>query len=283
MGIVRVLSEYQISYSGGTRNVVLEFFFDDDGGFYPVIRYRDTGGQTLQCVPFFVDWDVAGFTNNYAEYYMGGWYQNHYEFALEGVLPCDANGFSLRLGKKSYDPKVYCGPDSADIPVQFVTQLSGVMTERHPVQSIIYPRNTDGNDNAYFLMIRGFDSGEEHSPQYVVTLDDSSPLRSVRSPLSGEKASADGSGLSILAEPNPLGGETTISYRLPAESHVVLRIYDVKGALVRTIVDAPQSQGSHSVIWDGNDGNGNAASPGVYFSRLEAGDVSGVSKMIVLR
>jgi len=73
-------------------------------------------------------------------------------------------------------------------------------------------------------------------------------------------------------EPNPFNPSTTIYYDVPeAGGRVSLRIYDVEGRLVRTLVEGPQAAGKRrSVDWNGvRDGGGRVAS-GVYFGRLQA-------------
>jgi hypothetical protein len=69
--------------------------------------------------------------------------------------------------------------------------------------------------------------------------------------------------------PNPFNPRTTISYSLPQSGRVKLAIYDVRGARVRTLVDADQPGGAQSAVWDGM-GDGDKSVPsGVYFVRLE--------------
>ena len=66
--------------------------------------------------------------------------------------------------------------------------------------------------------------------------------------------------------------------------HVVLRIYDVSGRLVRSLVSgAVQEAGHHSVDWDGRDATGAATHAGLYFGRLEAGGGSDVRRLVLTR
>ncbi len=84
--------------------------------------------------------------------------------------------------------------------------------------------------------------------------------------------------------PNPFNPTTTIRFDLAATGQVKLRIYDVAGRLVRTLLDAPRPAGAaQSVTWDGLDDVGERASSGVYFYRLEAGTQSFTRKMVVMK
>jgi hypothetical protein len=62
------------------------------------------------------------------------------------------------------------------------------------------------------------------------------------------------------AHPNPFNPQTTIGYSIASPGRVLMRVYDVRGALVRTLVDGNQTAGPQSVRWDGTDGRGSQAS-----------------------
>jgi len=84
--------------------------------------------------------------------------------------------------------------------------------------------------------------------------------------------------------PNPFNPVTTITYGLAERAPVTLRIYDVSGRLVRTLVDEVQEPGrSYTVVWDGRNAYGRSVSSGVYFCRLTAGAGASARKMVLLR
>ncbi len=70
--------------------------------------------------------------------------------------------------------------------------------------------------------------------------------------------------------PNPFNPSTTIRFALPTASTVILRVYDILGREVQTLVQETRQAGYHTVVWDGRDRNGNPASSGAYFFRIEA-------------
>jgi hypothetical protein len=78
--------------------------------------------------------------------------------------------------------------------------------------------------------------------------------------------------------PNPFNPVTEIRYDLAQEGPVSLRIYNVRGAQVATLVDAPQRAGAYAVCWDARD-----VASGVYFCRLQAGEFGKTVKMVLLR
>ncbi len=70
--------------------------------------------------------------------------------------------------------------------------------------------------------------------------------------------------------PNPCGEFTIINYQLPKPSHTSLKIYDVAGRLVRTLVDERRKAGYYLARWDGKDTVGEKVASGIYFYRLSA-------------
>ena len=84
--------------------------------------------------------------------------------------------------------------------------------------------------------------------------------------------------------PNPFNPTTVIQYEVPkAGGYVTLRIYDVTGRLVKTLVDGIEKASRKSVLWDGRDARGARAASGVYFYRLEAPGYVMTRKMVLLK
>lgn len=78
--------------------------------------------------------------------------------------------------------------------------------------------------------------------------------------------------------PNPFNPSTTIRYQLPANNRVTLKIYDILGREVRTLVDGREAAGTHSVTFDAAD-----LPSGVYFYRIEAGSYQKTKKLVLLK
>ena len=71
--------------------------------------------------------------------------------------------------------------------------------------------------------------------------------------------------------PNPFNPLTRISFRLDRDAQVSLRVYDVQGRLVRTLVDDYLAAGPRLVEWDGSDDEGRSVASGTYYLRLQGG------------
>ena len=84
--------------------------------------------------------------------------------------------------------------------------------------------------------------------------------------------------------PNPFNPTTTISYDVPAGGgHVTLRIYDVAGRLVRTLVDGAGTAGRKTASWDGGSDSGHKVATGVYFYRMTAPGFEQTRKMVLMK
>jgi hypothetical protein len=83
--------------------------------------------------------------------------------------------------------------------------------------------------------------------------------------------------------PNPFLAATTIPFRLEADGHATLQVFDVTGRRQVRLVDGALSAGSHAVSWDGRDGLGRALPSGVYFCRLEFDGRTVSRKMLRIR
>ena len=80
--------------------------------------------------------------------------------------------------------------------------------------------------------------------------------------------------------PNPFNPTTTIAYSIPVGTYgrTSLRVYDMLGREVTTLMNEVKQPGNHSILWDARD-----MASGVYFYRLEAGTFVQTKKMILIR
>lgn len=106
------------------------------------------------------------------------------------------------------------------------------------------PASTGKNKDAYYKAGIGFITGVENTPAPSLT-------RLLRN------------------YPNPFNPQTRIEFQLPRDAQVSLRVYDVSGRLVRTLVDGYLAGGRRTVDWDGRGDNGVTVASGTYFLRLE--------------
>jgi hypothetical protein len=85
----------------------------------------------------------------------------------------------------------------------------------------------------------------------------------------------------VCTAPNPTHGSVEITFTLASPGEVDLRIYDVRGTAVRTLVQGTRAAGPQSSVWDGRNTRGSRVGPGVYFVKLSTRD--GVRRTKVVR
>jgi len=90
--------------------------------------------------------------------------------------------------------------------------------------------------------------------------------------------------VSITNHPNPFNPTTTFRFALTTRARVALRVYDVTGRLVASIVDDVRDAGIHEVVWNGRSSQGGGMLPsGVYHARLTAGSVVRTRRVVLVR
>ncbi|MEA2062789.1 MAG: FlgD immunoglobulin-like domain containing protein, partial [Gemmatimonadota bacterium] len=86
--------------------------------------------------------------------------------------------------------------------------------------------------------------------------------------------------------PNPFNPSTTIGFSVPASHEIQtvrLFVYDIRGRLVRTLVDGVREPGCYTAYWDGTDAAHRQVASGVYFYRIQAGRFTQTRKMVLLK
>jgi hypothetical protein len=83
--------------------------------------------------------------------------------------------------------------------------------------------------------------------------------------------------------PNPFNPSTAIRYSLAAPGLVKLRVYNLLGQEVATLVDGQMTVGEHTTVWNGRDAHGMSVASGIYFYRLEASAAAGGEKFSSMR
>jgi hypothetical protein len=83
--------------------------------------------------------------------------------------------------------------------------------------------------------------------------------------------------------PNPFNPVTSIRYSIPSDGKVILKVYNILGQEVVSLVNGLQKAGRHTVIWNGKDANGRAAGSGLYLYRIQAGNFTLTRKMLLVK
>jgi len=114
-----------------------------------------------------------------------------------------------------------------------------------------------------------------------VTLASAAPVGLSGSPEAGTRAPVAAANLSV--QPNPFNPTTTIWLDVASPARVSLRIFDVRGALVKTLTDENLTAGRTPIRWDGRDDRGRAVASGIYFVHYESKGVRMTRRAVLLK
>ncbi|HNZ86274.1 MAG TPA: FlgD immunoglobulin-like domain containing protein [bacterium] len=85
------------------------------------------------------------------------------------------------------------------------------------------------------------------------------------------------------AYPNPFKTQTSVSYNLPKSGNVEIGVYNIKGQLIKTLINETKSSGEHNISWNGIDQNGHSVATGIYFFKMVSGKYSAIKKVMLVK
>ena len=88
---------------------------------------------------------------------------------------------------------------------------------------------------------------------------------------------------SVTCSPNPFNPSTKITYHMPQRGELSLKIYNIRGELVKTLIDEVVEAGSGFVVWDGTDGGGHKVASGVYFYKASSTGGTFINKIALIK
>ncbi len=158
------------------------------------------------------------------------------------------------------------------------TEFSGLILQTNIDLMIgqVLPDNTNYNFNGVLDDIRIYD--------YSLSRDEIENLfGNPASIINDEKSAIPSNNFLFQNYPNPFNLSTTINYQTNKTGTVVLRIYNILGKLIRTLVNRVENPGYYSIKWDGKNDNNQIVTSGIYFYKLRAGPFTESKKLILLK
>ena len=83
--------------------------------------------------------------------------------------------------------------------------------------------------------------------------------------------------------PNPFNPTTTIEYQLPVTCHISIKVFNIIGQEINSLVDHIQKRGHYKIIWDGKNNMGKSVSSGLYIILMEADKFSQSHKILLIK
>jgi hypothetical protein len=149
-------------------------------------------------------------------------------------------------------------------------------------QGLISGHGTSEAHHEYSYVDRGLVNGVTYT--YKLVDVDLEGVRTTHGPISVTAAAQVPSDYALSQNyPNPFNALTTITYSIPEDSHVSVKVFNVLGAEVRALVDQHHKANTYQATWDGKDADGMSVASGVYFCTMEAGEFSQTTKMVFLK
>ncbi len=89
--------------------------------------------------------------------------------------------------------------------------------------------------------------------------------------------------LAVRGYPNPFNPTVTLALDLPRTGETMVKIYNVRGELVRELARGKYAAGHHELVWNGRDDRGGAVASGVYFAEVRSGDAAELTRLTLVR
>lgn len=215
-----------------------------------------------------------------------------YTFLFEDTIPNPGDVTQVRLRLRNTGSTATAPVVSTGITV--IDTCASILFEDHPFYGDIAAGDTASAVGWYLIQIGEECPGNDEILFHLdIAGDDRSYWEDTLAIYLYPVGIGDGGGGSVplafaLGQnfPNPFNPSTTIEYALPAgpaSEPVVVTVYDLRGRIVRKLVDEPQVPGVYRVRWDGRDDAGREVGSGVYLYRIKAGSFESRRKMVLLK
>lgn len=216
------------------------------------------------------------------------------ELAISGdgkiLYAATHGGGVFRLAFTNYSPKIYSYyPDNTD---------TLIVDKGDTVRFTVLASDANNDSLQYYWFLDSEPLDSKANELLLDTKDKEIGLYSVKVNVSdGELSTSgewilnikEGAGIEVLPTdkkidfispnyPNPFKNVTLIEYSISKDRKVSIKVYDINGRLVRTLVDRFQKSGKYKLYW-----NSKKLATGIYFYRIKAGEFSRTKKMMIVK
>lgn len=159
---------------------------------------------------------------------------------------------------------------SVNYGASFTTLVDDYQTNA-PIKGIY---QIDGTDTIIFLNVLGL--------HVYYSSDQIYPINTAV-PNAGYELPEVYSSIKASSYPNPFNPETTIKYKLPKDGDTTIRIFNLKGQLIKTLLRKNLTSGQHTIAWNGSNKNGDKCPSGMYFYKIEQNNNSLTQKIVLTK
>lgn len=287
-GIVR--REWSISGSAtGAKDFVFEWSSSEDGGYvwgtnYPILSFNDTPLTYVN----FVEGGTRVLTSSTAAFTDGTYAVDHQDSQTGDTLPVELASFTAVLTSINTVTLNWLTHSETGVRGFYVLRnTANVLEDAIVVSNLINATNTSnqmaynyvdrdvyGNTTYYYwLQIEDIDGGGQFFGPSMITVSDGSGNTPVI-PLVTQLKNA---------YPNPFNPRLNVAFDIAEPTNVKIMIYNVKGQLVKTLLDSSKQAGYYSVEWNASSDTGEKLGTGVYFVKMKAGKLEQTKKVSLLK
>jgi hypothetical protein len=216
----------------------------------------------LDCVTYVTDWDAIKVIRPKVNHPNGGEYFHHYSNLIVAWEVPD-----------NFNVDTYAVYFSANAGESWAEMGSGITA-----QSLILDVPMVESEECLFR-VYAFQGDE------VVGYDTSDDVFTITSPTGAGVVGDIVPTVFALRQnaPNPFAGTTMLRFDVPKDVKVKMSVFDIRGRLVKSLVDETLPAGRYSIGWDGRDSNGDQVASGVYFYKIQAGQWNDTKRMVLVR
>lgn len=190
---------------------------------------------------------------------------------VAGTRSATPNGLIYRLE--------YQGGDMTDASSWASAAIDSLADSDGVQWDVVATGDVDGDGDDEVLYAGTPRSGTRGNAQPITVLDYSGVVG-----IDDELSSNAPSGYELSQNyPNPFNPNTTISFTIPTSENVSLTIYNVRGQVVKTLVNDSRSAGTHNIQWDGLNNFGQKVASGIYIYTLRTSNFTESKKMTMLK
>jgi hypothetical protein len=236
------------------------------------MRIFDGPCASLDETNYYADSDLYAVTNSVGEYY---------EFSFPGDPRYGYTDTPLPVELTSFAAIARDGEVLLEWKTASESNLLGFYIERddNRISELIEGHGNSATEQTYTYLDKDVENGVSYSYNLITVDLDGIEMVANEEPVSATPAAHVPTAFALHQNyPNPFNPVTEIKYDVPKNTHVTLKVYNVLGAEVATLVDADQKANFYTVSWDARD-----LASGVYFCTLTAGDFKAVKKMVLLK
>jgi len=206
---------------------------------------------------------------------------SHLVFCADGLIPVELTSFAAQTDGKIVTLKWMTATETENLGFHVFRNTAENGDYVQITTEMILGAGSSDEAHAYSYADRDVHAGNSY--YYKLADVDFNGTIKFHGPISVTVAGVPGNYSLAQCYPNPFNPETAINFSLKEAGKVSLRIYNLNGQVIRTLVDSEKTAGSYSVMWNGTTDQGARVSSGTYLYTLKVNGFEETKKMSFMK